>query len=184
MLVFPRKWSTAQQRFYISIELGTLFLLPPRKKIFPCSLPSIPRMNFFPLWTTSLLIKRTIFLTPQPLLCLSFQMSTANEEALRPLNLFKQRWERVYYSMLKLVDEDKHHNRSSVSVIPGDYDPDTPCSLKASSYIILPIRKKTGLEFSIFYFFLSSSPAQNFFPKLMALSPAFKWTQECFKGEE
>lgn len=26
--------------------------------------------------------------------------------------------------MRKWVDEDKHNNRSSVLVIPGDYDPD------------------------------------------------------------
>ena len=158
-------------------------IISPAKKIiiYPCSLPSIPKNEvfrafffFFLLWTTSLLIKRTIFLTPRPHLCLSFQMSTANEEALRPLNLFKQRWERVYYSMLKLVDEDKHHNRSSVSVIPEGCDPETSCSLKTFIYY----------HTNFFFFFIFFPCTKILFPKLMALSPAFKWTQECFKGEE
>lgn len=47
-------------------------------------------------------------------------MSTPNKEALRSLNLFKQRWERVYYSMRMLVDEGKQDNRFSVpSNLPG-----------------------------------------------------------------
>lgn len=89
--------------------------------------------------------------------------------------------------MLKLVDEDKHHNRSSVSVIPEDYDPDTPCSPKTFICNLTNEKKDwTGiLNFFIYLFFFYLLPLHKiFFPKLMALSPAFKWTQECFKGEE
>ncbi len=64
------------------------------------------------------------FLALRTLVCLSFHMSSPNEEALGPFNLFKQCWESVYYPVLKFEHEDKHHSHSSVSVIPEDYSPE------------------------------------------------------------
>lgn len=104
------------------------------------------------LWLTSCLFNRTIFFTLNFPLCLPFQTITPNKETLRCLNLFKQSWEWLYYSVLKLVKEDKHRNRPRGSGGSGD-DQSTKFFCCPKSSIYNPTNQNKKLHWNTAHFF-------------------------------
>lgn len=84
--------------------------------------------------------------------CLPFQTITPNKENLRCLNLFKQSWKWLYYSMLKLVKEDKHCNRPRGSGGSGD-DQSTKFFCCPKSSIYNPTNQNKKLHWNMAHFF-------------------------------
>lgn len=92
------------------------------------------------------------FLTLNFPVCLPFQTITPNKEILRCLNLFKQSWKWLYYSVLKLVKEDKHRNRPRGSRGSGD-DQSTKFFCYPKSSIYNPTNQNKKLHWNTAHFF-------------------------------